>query len=517
MYTLQNERGSSLLLALVVLTVVALAGIGLALTTVSDRYVSSFDRESANALHSAEAGLAITKQLIIDEAFTFTDSDGNGQPDFVHTDSLPWGDRFEVFGEANISVAAAEGPYGAPTMDLYVNAFSNRGVRQIYSQIGHGSFLDYARFVQDEGTSYSCAAVQAGKVFVGGDLDAPAKSCDAGAENIFLEDVEVVGIVNDPENAIFMGALQTGVDTIDWLGSIDFDAVRQKAMGLCSNCSNCDGFGEVGIYMNEDPLGIGTNGEIDFSLFDFYTLLGSDTVISYNGVNVPNRLNGNPLKSREFNGIIFYEGDGFVRGTLDGTSGRSITVWAADNVWVMSHIQCGYVGYDEVTRLPNGTGDPVNVGLIGYNHIYIEKFTPQILFIDAAIVAVNENWEIFNEGLGTHSHTEPPAGNYDLDLDGIVGETPVNDYPYEGVGWDEVVTAANAKDTWLLQITGPIITRYNGSAGAWDSPAVLKDAVGPTQIYSYDLDIVDFPPPCFPLPVGSWRNLAWSEVVEVRD
>jgi hypothetical protein len=66
-------------------------------------------------------------------------------------------------------------------------------------------------------------------------------------------------------------------------------------------------------------------------------------------------------------------------------------------------------------------------------------------------------------------------------------------------------------------INGPIITRDGGSAYPWNATTVLDNADGPTRRYNYDMDITDFPPPCFPVPLNLWKDFAWAEVYDARD
>ena len=69
----------------------------------------------------------------------------------------------------------------------------------------------------------------------------------------------------------------------------------------------------------------------------------------------------------------------------------------------------------------------------------------------------------------------------------------------------------------MLNITGPIITKYGGSAGPWVNGTVLSNADGRTRRYNYDLDITEYPPPCFPVPLNLWKDVSWTEIFDVRD
>jgi hypothetical protein len=277
----------------------------------------------------------------------------------------------------------------------------------------------------------------------------------------------------------------------------------------------------VGIYISlpsTDPLNLSSMGNtLDISLFDFYdtTTEPPDTIITYNGTPVMNTVTGLSLRASEFNGIIFFQGDGRVKGTADGRSGRNLTIFASDDIFVMDNLITGHTGFDPVTGVPNGTGDPVNIGLVAQDYVYIDDDTPRVLTIDAALMAVNSNWRVQDDEFGgsgsISSHPVAGPGPLDLDQDGIWGETPVNNDPRPGEGWDELNITAN---TWVLNINGPIITYNGGSAWPWNDPYVLSNASGPTRRYNYDMDITEFPPPCFPVPLNLWKDVSWTEIFD---
>jgi hypothetical protein len=164
-----------------------------------------------------------------------------------------------------------------------------------------------------------------------------------------------------------------------------------------------------------------------------------------------------------------------------------------------------------VTGLPNGAGDPVNIGLVGQYYAYLGD-VPRIVQIDAAIMAVRRNWRARNTSAASH----PPllAGPVDLDLDGIFGESPHNNDPDPGTGWDEMFLTP---DHWVLNINGPLITYDGASAVPWSSGSIVGAAQGITWQYNYDLDIREFPPPCFPNPINLWKQVSWTEIFTAED
>jgi hypothetical protein len=511
---LANQRGSALVLSLLVLTALTIMGMTIAFLSGTDRRVAAYDRESMQALNAAEAGLAMAKRNIQDRSLTFGDENGNSFPDFRIVDTLSWGGIYEVFGESNLRASGGASPYSGSRFHLAATGRSRDAVRLVEADIKHDSFLKYARFVEGAGTSYECGAILTGEVYVGGTLTLPS-GCSSGSEVEFLELVAATNGITNKDEAIFHKGFTDSASTIDLQSSVDLALMRNKSKGSGSEC-DCEGAGRIGIYMGWNPLGIGTNGTIDLSRFDFSypDPVTSDTIVRYNGANVMDNTTSAPMLSSDFNGVIFYEGDGYVKGTLDGVSGRSLCVFTTDDIFIEGDIRTGHMGYDEVTRLPNHAGDPVNIGLIASDYVYFGN-TSRVVFVDAALMAVRNNWRVYNTALS--AHPVAAVGNYDLDEDGIVGESPHNNDPSAGTGWDEIITTSNRDRTWVMNINGPIITRDGGSAYPWNATTVLDNADGPTRRYNYDMDITDFPPPCFPVPLNLWKDFAWAEVYDARD
>jgi len=112
------------------------------------------------------------------------------------------------------------------------------------------------------------------------------------------------------------------------------------------------------------------------------------------------------------------------------------------------------------------TGDPINIGLVAKDTVFIHSTAPRQLVVDAALLARDNNWR----ALGNRT-THP--SEYD--------------------------------SSWRLTINGPIITAVGGSAGPWS-------AYGGTRKYNYDEDIVSNQPPHFPMPFGGWQRIYWKEI-----
>jgi hypothetical protein len=505
--------------SLLILGALSLLGSSLVLSAVEDRTVTRYVRHSVEALGAAESGVAYAKFVIQDLSAPMEDADADGRPDFTMADSLTWGGSYELVAEASDIRGLGISAYRSNGFTIISEGDFQGAVRRVQSQMVHDSFLKYARFVSATGTSYDCGAVLTGAVHVGEDLGIPC-GCSADAVVTFLEEVTAVGDIPNAACGLFLRGYITDADPIDLQNSVDFNEVADIAKGIAPK-SSCEGRGMVGIYISlpgTDPLGLGAmNNTLNMSLFNFQNtaIQAPDTVITYNGNGVLNTVSGGLLHSTDFNGVIFFNGDGRVKGTADGRSARSVTIFSNDDMFVMDNVITGHTGFDPLTGLPTGTGDPVNIGLVASDYVYIDDDTPRALFIDAALMAVNSNWRTQDDQLGgsgtVAAHPSSAPGPLDLDRDGITGEFPVNNDPQPGQGWDELNITS---DTWVLNINGPIITYNGGSAWPWNDGAVLGNADGPTRRYNYDLDITEFPPPCFPVPLNLWKDVTWTEIFE---
>ncbi len=518
---LGSQGGSTLLLALLILSAMAILGGSIAVVTMGDRNLSRYERQSVEALAAAETGVAFAKRSIRDLIAPMTDADADGRPDFLLTDTLSWGGSYEVIAEASDIKGLGITAYQSNGFTIVSEGRFQGARRRVKVEIVHDSFLKYARFTAMSDLTYACDASITGEVFVNGDLNVPC-GCAAGRHVRFLEMVSVVNDVPNAPCADFFRGYVTQAEPIDLQNSFDWTDVRNKARGLGAD-NACERKGTVGIYTalpGTDPLHLATQTVPDqnvlvFDRFDFQNLTAAppDTCVRYNGANVINPLTGQPLHFNDFNGIIFFEGNGSIRGTLDGVSARSVTVYATSNVYVKNNLATGFTGYDAVTRLPDHTGDPVNVGLVAENTLYMAVGTPRILRVDAMLLSRTANWA----GQGGESTSDHPVGGpgpLDLDQDGIFGENPRNNDPIAGEGWDELtITSA----TWVLNINGGIITMGTGSAAPWNNAAVLAAATGPTRRYNYDMDLTSYPPPCFPVPLNLYKDVSWTEIFEVRD
>jgi hypothetical protein len=507
-----RPAGSALLIALLILGALSMIATSLILISVSERRSAGYYRESLQALAAAETGLSFAKRAIQDMTVEMGDADADGRPDFTGSDTLSWGGSYQLIGEASDIAGSGIAAYRANGFTIVAEGNHNGAVRRVRAEIVHDSFLKYARFIAVAGTSYACGAILTGEVYSGGDLDVP-NDCESDAVQ-FLEFVAAVGDIPNAGYATFYRGYVTGATPLDLGNSVDFAAVRSRTRGLLSEC-DCEGTGEVGIYFNipsgVNPLGIGS-GPLNLSLLDFHNtaLASPDTVITYNGNAVINTLTSQALRLNEFNGLIFFESSAPVEGTLDGRSGRSLSIYSTGNITIYDNIVAGHTGYDEGTGLPNSGGDPVNLGLIAYNYVYLHRNTPRVLRVDAALIASHTTWQ----AQGTVAeHPVAGPGPLDLDMDGISGETPHNNDPSAGLGWDEMNITS---DTWVLNINGPIITYNGGSAGPWVDSGVLSHASGPTRRYNYDMDITQYPPPCFPVPLNLWKDVSWTEVFDAE-
>ncbi len=514
-----SEAGTGLVLAILILAALSILGTSIAIVAMSDRNVSRYERDSVEALAAAETGVAFAKSRIIHKTAPMEDYDHDGRPDFVLADTLEWGGSYRVIAEASDIISLDVPAYFSNGFTIVSEGRYRGSTRRVRVQIVHDSFYRFARFVYDGNVHFNCNDEMGAEVYAGGDLTMKC-GCTAGQEPRFLEKVSVAGSVASPGCGDFYKGYEEGVDPIDLPGSLSWDIIRDKVHGTGSD-NACEGRGVVGIYENlpgTDPLNLHTQAAPDldvlvFDRFDFMnlTIAPPDTVITYGGAPVMNTLTGQPLRRGDFNGIVMFEGDAKVRGSLDGVSAYRVSVFGSGNVLIENDVIAGHTGFDPITRLPNNSGNPVTTSLVAEGYVAMDDGSPRVLRIDAALFAHTANWKAIG-GPGQH----PPVltGPLDLDLDGIWGETPHNNDPTPGEGWDE---ANPTEKFWVLNMRGPIITATQGDANPWTSDPVLGEASGLTFRYEYDQDYMTFPPPCFPFPINVWHDVSWTEVFEVRN
>ena len=407
-----GEEGSTLLLTLLIMASLSIIASTMVVTAMGDRNLSKYDRHSLKALGAAETGIAFAKRSIVSLTAPLEDYDADGRPDFTLSDSLSWGGGYEVIAEASDIKGLGITAYQANGYALVSEGSYLGAKRRVKAEIVHDSFLKFARFVAVNNLSYGCNALLTGDVYTGGDLNVPC-GCSAGQNAEFLEGVYAVQDIPNAGCGDFHRGYVTDADEIDLENAFDWTDTRNKAQGVGAE-NDCEGDGEVGIYFalpGTDPLGLGAQpgaftNVLDFSRFDFMndTMVAGDTVITYDGAAVINTTTGVELRRSEFNGIIFFEGSAYVRGTLDGVSGRNLTVFATNDVYVNHDIVTGHTGFDAVSGLPNGSGDPVNVGLVAEDQVRINTGSPRVLQVDAAFFSRTNNWQ----ALGSTSTADHP-------------------------------------------------------------------------------------------------------------
>lgn len=519
-----SERGSTLLLSLLILSALSILASTVVVTAMGERNLTRFERHSLMALGAAESGVALAKRQIVMQTANMQDFDGDGRPDFTISQDLPGGGHVEVIAEASDIKGLGITAYQANGFTIVSEGEYMGAVRRVKAEIVHDSFLKFARFVSATNLTYACSALLTGEVYTGANLDVPC-GCTSGQQAQFLESAYAVDDIPNAACADFFRGYVTNAEEIDLENSFDWNDTRNKALGVGPE-NDCEGKGSVGIWMNltatpnasNDPLGLDSQPGADrdvlvFDRFDFMntTLEAPDTVITYGGNPVINRVTGQTMRRSEFNGIIFFEGEAKMRGTMDGVSAHHVTCFGTTIATIKNNIVTGHFGFDPVTRNPDGSGDPVNIGIVAESAIYMGLGCPRVLRVDAALLSRTSNWS----GTGGTSEADHPSvlvGPLDLDLDGIVGENPNHD-PIPGTGWNE---ASPTSHTWVLNINGPIITRTGGNAVPWNDSGVISHADGPTRRYNYDLDITEFPPPCFPVPLNLWKDVSWTEIFETH-
>ena len=299
----------------------------------------------------------------------------------------------------------------------------------------------------------------------------------------FLESVYAVGDIPNAACGTFFRGYVTDADTIDLSNSFNWTDMRNKARGLAAGATPASGGGRVGIYVNlaaDDPLGLHAQaapntGVLRLDRFDFHntTLDPPDTVITYRRQRrCLNTVTGRACAPSEFNGIVFFENDANVKGTMNGVSGAQhhrlrhpLHHRPRGHHHRPHRIRSGDPAAQQLRR----PGQPRTGG--GELDHDPQDTSAAILRIDAALLSRTANWGFPSVHLPGHEAARLPGhvgpGPLDLDLDGIIGETPVQQRPRAGrrAGTRSVITA----DTWVLNINGPIITSVTGDACPWNN------------------------------------------------
>jgi len=522
---LKKESGLALATAIMMIAILSVLGATFLSGVIYEGWNAQHWRKSTQAFYLAEAAGHKAVRLLREqtvEDFPYSESNialGNGRYDLgINIEN------WEINVESGESSAYARETYKITSVGEVGGV--KRGIEIGYQR---DTFLRFSRFVQKADLNFDANAEIGGDVLAGEDLNLQ------GYAVVFVEDVSVGGIINNDYYGIFLGDIDQYTDAVDLQMSVNLGYYKNLALGNVPDKG-------TGIYQ-------ASSSTIDLNLFDF-----SGATPLYNGVAL----------TEDFNGVVYVEGDAYVKGTLEGSS---VTVIASDDVIVTDHIRASntakdwtqteninfnseegveqirtvsldgivtedttvlklrttgtkwnqlkmelldgsgnvvrgmetylvrrpgspneqmatignlkldpsehysvkiyYISKgigDNPTRVRAYTGDPVNIGLVAKDNVYIHSEAPRQLIIDAALLSRDGSWKALGDEL---SH----PNEYDA--------------------------------SWKLTINGPIITAVGGSAGPWSS-------YGGTRKYHYDGDILDYPPPRFPVPFGGCNY--WKEI-----
>ena len=514
-----QESGATLVTALLMMAILLVLGSTFLSGVIYEGKSAKHWRESTQAFYLAEAAGHKAVSLL-----------GEGTiEDFPHLEnSVDLGS-----GQYDLEINVESGESGAYATETYrIKGIGESGgaVRGIETGYRQDTFLRFARFVQGGNLSYGAHAELSGDVWAGNNLNLN------GFPVTFLRNVSVGGVINNYSNGIFSGDVTQGAAPIDLQTAVDLTYYQNLAQGNVLDKG-------TGIY-------IASSSTIDFSLFDF-----SGPVPQYNGVDLTD----------DFNGVVYVEGDAYVKGTLEG---GSITVIASDDIVITDHVRTGNIETGWTRTNPPTVFNSAK-GLEQIETVLLDG----IVTTDTTVVKLrtsgrkwNEMWmELMEDGnvIGdtylvrkpgspddqmaviSNLSLDPTAHSYSAEIyyksDGN-GANPTWVYAYTGdpvncglVAKDKVYIDSGAprqliidaallsRDTtwqalgdssshpdeydasWKLTINGPIITATGGSAGPWSS-------YGGTRKYNYDEDIVSSPPPNFPVPFGGWQRVYWKEI-----
>ncbi|MBD3181164.1 hypothetical protein GF312_02660 [Candidatus Poribacteria bacterium] len=528
-----HEEGFALVVTVVIAFILVLFGGSLMTIAMQEIKQVSQEKKSKDAFYLARAGIADSIDTLRNEYYYISEEKYTRY--YVSFESGSYSYSIEPLGKVHFIGSK----YMTGTFHVEAVGYKDGKNRGLGSKIERDTFLRYSRFVSQGSLSYAANAEIFADVYVGNDLNLN------GYPVTFHGDLEIGGRINNQHRGIYDGDIRGIGPGIDLHDSVNISYYRDLARGNIPN----EG---TGVYLSNTI-------SLDLSLFDF-----SNNPPTYNGYQLPS----------DFNGVIFCESDIYVEGTLEGakigdeTKG-SLTFISNDDIIATDHVRTGngnedsrstgsvtfnqrsgrrqteYVNLngiidDDTTALKlriNGSrwskmrmyikedgdviaqtdlvresgspneqtaivnnvildpdnhnyqaeiqfyssdrgnnyanveaydGEPVNVGFVAKDMFYIDDNTPRELVIDAAILTRNRTWNAL--------------GNYYSHPDGF------------------------DSGNWELTINGPIITYNGGSAGPWSSYGKRN--------YNYDMDMIEYPPPAFPVPSDGWKIAYWYYMKE---
>jgi len=419
---------------------------------------------------------------------------GSGNPVFLRVNKGV-GHRIHTFNTAGHSetvtdlsidqyISDAQNKQGMSVDEFDVTCTGRVGntARSIRFTVSHDTFLKYARFVETGNLGYGAGAHLYSEVYAGGNIDLD------GYPVTFDGLASAGGTINNKSNGIFNSGYIENATQITLDSNVDLDHYRALADSAGLHIDNT----------NPDPT-------INLSLFDFVTNPSQPT---YNGNPYYTDPDGkNYTIPSNFNGTIFVEGDARVSGHLEG---ESVTIYASDDMFITGETIMG----------TNNDSTPTKMGLVAWDYVYIDEYTPRVLRIEAALMAVKNNWRPndYNDSYDKSPRTHTvPTGSYDLDRNGSIEALNADGWNEEDLLSDVNNLTTNNfgtgiyKKIWFLAIKGPIITKNGGSAGAWTSAGSYSSG-RPTRKYLGDPDIAFYPPPNFPVILNRWNITGWREV-----
>lgn len=214
--------------------------------------------------------------------------------------------------------------------------------------------------------------------------------------------------------------------------------------------------------------------------------------------NGPNRYSNNVLDSAEdgANG-------GSAQGILDPLNvGTSMGIYANNNIWIDHNI---FAGFDI-------NGNPVRLALVARNNVRIDGYSPRVINVDAAVLAVNGTWRPRgdqsshrrNDWADLNGSNAPSAWVYDMDRDGVI-ETS------NGATRSSDRNETDMRFAWTLRNTGNLVVATRPSSAPWTSVSPAHP-----RFYTYDQTLMTAEIPCYPtLPNYGIVPGSFTEIVRV--
>ncbi|MFQ5745618.1 MAG: hypothetical protein ACE5HF_00190 [Gemmatimonadota bacterium] len=544
----EGDRGAALVLVLLVaMTLFGIGGLAVAVSVPESRVVTNF-QASMQAKNFAESELdrivgmqndltrsprylfaSTSYQLVTPDSAVFTSGSA--------IEPATSGSR--AIGTITSRVSNTNPILNTPPYTVSATATLNDGSSTTYqATIDAISLLDFAVYSENSVWVGSNITID-GRMYSGRSVTL------TGPNAIFLRPVEYVqNLVNAAFGTFRQGnARVPALPSLTALTNMTFFENASKNAGVCTSARGLyigrDGGAAVdnqSANLFQSTVGRRTNQGVsgcrnsntcyllDLTLFDF-----TANPVTYDG-NALIAFNGSPL--RDFNGVVFVDGEVHVWGHLGGRSvedqtitdtynynsppTRAVNLYSNDRLDTNEDgsnggtangfldtrnrgVNLGVYSIDDIFIDHNifagadSAGLPVRLALVANSDVRIDSYSPRTIIMETAVLARLASWRPYGTSTSAHRLNEwannrgslsPNSYVYDLDGDGTL---EVN----TGVGQSGDRNETSMRSAWTLRNEGNLVVNTSPNSGVWS-------ANGHPRYYNYDTQLQTAEIPCYP-------------------